>query len=879
MSERTAESPPVDPMAQSLAATEALVVPGNKLRMLSQISNQLAIKGSTTSRAIEAAVDHLAVSIGDACMVAMIDSTGVLLYAAGYRHRNPTRQPFLVELFHSGTGKVGVGAVGRVAATGRPESITQLPNERTSEVLSPMMKAYLHKFGIAAMLAAPILVDSIIVGSLVLVRDRPGQAYSEAEGHVVDDMAKLLGHDIARWQLQTELEASEIRLGTMFDEAAIGMGFADLDGRLFRVNPLFASIAGRSQAELVGFPFIKLTHPQDRHLDKHVVADLTIGGVEEAIFEERYLRPDNSVVWVRVRVSLRAEDGIRTGLSAQIEDITQAKNDDSAPAQAERRYRLLASNTADVVVRITKAGAIEWISPSVRAMLGWDPIRLLGRPVDELIHPDDFDLQPSYLPALGRSQRAGGQIRVKRFNGEYLWVSAISQLVVNDATEPIGTVVSWHNAEVAVNAREELEESEDRFREMAKNASDIVWRADQLGVVEWISPAVVDVLGWTVDELVGTRMQEIVHPDQQSVIGEKFTETDIQDGSARSARVQMRSAAGEFIWMDMTLQAQRDDGGSVNGSVGGLRNVNDEENAREALTQSERQLRLAIDGSPQGMAVIRLDFRFLEVSDVLCQILGRTEEWLLAHSLTDVIHPDDVESDLLDRDAWLAGTSERNIREIRVITASGKPTWVLHAATLLRDDANMPLFYVSHMSEITKARQQLTELTFQAKNDSLTGLGNRQMLIDHLERITQGAPGQPMINALLYCDLDSFKAVNDTLGHAGGDEVLVKIAHRIAAEVRHGDLVTRIGGDEFVIVLANIDDQVLALAIADKLRRIVSRPFEVAGSTVTIGMSIGMCMVSAGDDERYVLHEADAALYQAKRLGKNKVVSFESLHR
>jgi diguanylate cyclase (GGDEF)-like protein len=166
------------------------------------------------------------------------------------------------------------------------------------------------------------------------------------------------------------------------------------------------------------------------------------------------------------------------------------------------------------------------------------------------------------------------------------------------------------------------------------------------------------------------------------------------------------------------------------------------------------------------------------------------------------------------------------------------------------------------------AEQTIRQLSLR---DPLTGLANRRFLHENERRLIAGARRSRTRLAVLVVDLDDFKSVNDRLGHAAGDEVLVTVAERMRQLVREADVIARFGGDEFVIVLQQVEDAAAAREVASRVVESLSRPVPLAdGSTACIGASVGMAICCSGDETMdKLLRKADAALYAAKREGKN----------
>lgn len=237
----------------------------------------------------------------------------------------------------------------------------------------------------------------------------------------------------------------------------------------------------------------------------------------------------------------------------------------------------------------------------------------------------------------------------------------------------------------------------------------------------------------------------------------------------------------------------RDSGGRIIGGVSMATDVTELRATQMALSASERAMRLTFESAPIGMARVDLDRKFVAANESLCRMLRRPLGWLVGRSIADVLHPQDDALDLQVRAEVQAGEREAATSEKRMVRPDGEILWVLHSVALLRDQSGAPLQYLSQFVDITAAHRAREELRFRATHDHLTKLANREEFRERARTMLAGATahGSP---AVLYVDLDDFKAINDSLGHEAGDRVLVTVAQRLVGHVRNHDLVSGSAG-------------------------------------------------------------------------------------
>lgn len=298
--------------------------------------------------------------------------------------------------------------------------------------------------------------------------------------------------------------------------------------------------------------------------------------------------------------------------------------------------------------------------------------------------------------------------------------------------------------------------------------------------------------------------------------------------------------------------------------------------ANEALEANEALFRATFHQAAMGIARIAPDGRFLEVNEKFCRMLGYDAPELLERTLFDLADPGDRDGARAFLKARLTAHYLGPPPEVEKTyrRRDGGPIWVCEALSVVRDAAGLPDFLVAVVQDITARKDLETRLSHDALHDSLTGLPNRVMFQDRCARALESAYRRNGLAAVLYLDLDGFKEVNDSYGHAMGDILLQQVARRLEHCVRaeSEDTVSRFGGDEFGIVLSGLDSLEGCERVARTILDALTRPFDLAdGIQVRISASIGAAIHPRhGQDPDDLVAHADAAMYAAKHSGKNR---------
>jgi diguanylate cyclase (GGDEF)-like protein/PAS domain S-box-containing protein len=276
------------------------------------------------------------------------------------------------------------------------------------------------------------------------------------------------------------------------------------------------------------------------------------------------------------------------------------------------------------------------------------------------------------------------------------------------------------------------------------------------------------------------------------------------------------------------------------------------------VADSEQLFRTMFDCSPIAIALMTEDHEVTRVNEACERLLGRSADELVGHPAEELT-PDDAEN-------------EGDQYEVRFTRPDGSEVWgrvnrTSLAAGVRNGDQRLVL---TQIEDITLLRTMQAQFAHAATHDQLTGLPNRGLVLDRLTEVLGDAEKSKRRVAVLYCDIDHFKEINDTLGHAAGDQLLTEIGRNLASTARHRDIVGRFGGDEFVLVAYPMPSEAKATALADRVMRTVRRPVELCGEPVVASLSIGVALSGPDDTADTLLAAADQALYLAKAGGRGQ---------
>ena len=294
----------------------------------------------------------------------------------------------------------------------------------------------------------------------------------------------------------------------------------------------------------------------------------------------------------------------------------------------------------------------------------------------------------------------------------------------------------------------------------------------------------------------------------------------------------------------------------------------------DALEATQR-FRSSFDNAPIGVAVVSPEGRFLDVNSALCEILGHQRKTLMARTIQSLTPPEDrAEGDLIAQ--MLRSQRRTSQRHKRFLHAEGHAVWISLSLSLVYRGEGAPEHFIVQVEDITDRKLSEDRLQHLADHDGLTGLLNRRRLEQEIAQQIRLAERYRQRRAcLIMLDLDDFKSINDSLGHGAGDELLMAIGDVLRDRVRRSEMVARVGGDEFAILLPQASRE-QAMSVAEAIgQSIRDRVYISAGSELRTTASIGVAAVDPDDTPDRVLLRADQAMYEAKEAGRDAVVLAE----
>jgi diguanylate cyclase (GGDEF)-like protein/PAS domain S-box-containing protein len=537
--------------------------------------------------------------------------------------------------------------------------------------------------------------------------------------------------------------------------------------------------------------------------------------------------------------------------------------------QKDSRLRSAITGAPIVLFSIDKTGICGFIEGNGLDRLNTPPEGVVGRSMEDI-----FGSYPQVLHSFrrafsGESVTAIAEIRLQDEGSLIFEYRLVPER--DEKGRVVGIIGVAHDITERKRAEEALVESQRALETLVANLPGFAYRCrnDRDWTMEYVSEGVRDITGYDPEDFTSGNVfyNDLIHPDDREAVWMQVqAAVVIQDSYRLEYRLVGRDGVEKWIWEQG--QAHFDDNGEIVALEGFINEVSERKRAEQALAESEERYRDLFENARDGIFTYDLNGGLVSTNRRFAEMCGYTLAEMTGVS-ADKLFP------VASHHAAAEGMArifrgESSSFEVDILRKDGQLAPLDIAARIIVDAAGRPVFAQGIARDISERRQAEETIRRLAYHDGLTGLPNRALLEDRLGVSLAQARRENKTLALMFLDLDSFKVVNDTLGHSAGDRLLESVAADLALIIREGDTLARVGGDEFTVLLPAMERIEDATDVAERILECLRRPRTVDGQEFRPTGSIGITTFPAdGLDAATLLRNADTAMYRAKDKGRD----------
>ncbi len=461
-------------------------------------------------------------------------------------------------------------------------------------------------------------------------------------------------------------------------------------------------------------------------------------------------------------------------------------------------------------------------------------------------------------------------------SGSALWrLSRYDLIVLMLGLLVLFLAMVWANGRYRKRLKAQIHAAEERYRLLARATSDVIYDYRFDDQTLWWDESFSDVFGYEPGGLAPSlhEWEARIHRDDQFEVSQSLAR--VIDSERCDWTAEYRFLRHDGSWADVIDRAHivRGQNGKPIRFIGGMLDVSQQSHDRRRL----RLLQRALDSATAGVTISDArepDGPTVFVNHAYTEMTGYTANELLGRNLR-FLQGDDRDQEGRHQVKRLIAEEKEGTVLLRNKSKSGTEIWIELLISPVRDERGGLTHYIGIQNDVSKRIEEETSLTYRATHDALTGLPNRQLLFDRLNQALLESKRFDRDLIVMFADLDNFKLINDSLGHAAGDTYLRAVSDRLVECVRETDTVARVGGDEFVIMLVGQGGTHVGPVI-ERIQRWLTQPIDLDGVQHYASMSIGFARSPAhGDEPDELVKHADVAMYQAKARGKNCVVEYQ----
>jgi diguanylate cyclase (GGDEF)-like protein/PAS domain S-box-containing protein len=677
-------------------------------------------------------------------------------------------------------------------------------------------------------------------------------------------------------QRERNLEQITRRYEVFFRDGHDMVVLLDREGTVHYASPNIFGILGskglalhRREADIWS-----LVHPEDMAKADDAMEQLFSGKSKALNFEMRILSDEPFERWFEVWASNLEDDAALNGILLNAREITARKQDQIELLESERRLRLHFERMPLAVLEWKPDLTVSSWNPAAELMFGYTAHEVVGNVMLQAINAETVSLDPEVVLKTVLTKSGSRVNNTNRHKDGTIITCEWTNTPITNQDGQIISVISV-GRDISEKARNEqtILESREQYRELVSALDGVVWEAIYGQELVFMSERSQELLGYPPD--AWTKMPDFwekrIHPEDFERVMQQVENGVREDRNGIQYDYRFLCSDGRYLWVRDIITISREANGTIR-LRGVMLDVTETKSNELKLEQSEARYALAMRGANDGIWDWDLSNLQMYGSQRSREIMGYCldENVPITQELVEsTIHPDDLERYQAAFMMHIKGETPNISIEFRVRNKDGLYRWVLTRGVGNRDETG----------RVTRLAGSITDLTARgAYYDPLTGLPGRRLLVDRLERVVASHRRDPEKGfSLLFTDLDRFKVINDSLGHAIGDALLLEVSRRIDRSLRPGDIVARWGGDEFVLLLENTTPKE-ARKIAMRLRLLIGEPFKLGELETFTGISIGIVNSRSDPDgtgennageasAADYLRSADTAMYSAKAMG------------
>jgi diguanylate cyclase (GGDEF)-like protein/PAS domain S-box-containing protein len=682
-------------------------------------------------------------------------------------------------------------------------------------------------------------------------------------------------------RLEENLRQSEVKYSTLVEAVGEGYFEVDLAGNLTSFSDAFALNIGYSKEELLGVNYRAFTLPEYVKDVYHTFNQVFRTGEPATNGLYNYARKDGSIAFGEYSVFLKRDhEGNIVGFRGLSRDVTERKRMEEALRQSEEKYRTMLDEMDEGYFETDLAGNFTLVNEANIRHLGYSREELLG--ANYRLYTAKEDIEPVYkafnkVYRTGKPER-GILFKVIRKDGTTGFNETSALPLRNQQGEIIGFRGLARDITEHKQMEEALRRSEERYRTIMDEMDESYFETDLDGNYTFINDAIARTTGYSKEEFLKMDFRPWTHKDDQETVYKAFNSVYRTGQPVRNLLYRTVRKDGTMRFAETSAFPLRNQQGEIIAFRGIGRDVTERKRMEEALRQSEERYRTVLEEMEEWYFETDLAGNLTFFNDTLVRALGHSKEGLTGLNFRALTKLEDADTayDIFNQ-VYQTGEPIKNFPH-QLALPNGSLIYAEFSIFPQQDHEGKVIGFRGVGHDITGRKQIEQQLSHMATHDSLTGLPNRMLFTDRLKMALEQAKRHSQKLAVVMLDLDHFKNVNDSLGHTVGDQLLINMGNRLARLLRQSDTVARMGGDEFMILLPQIEVIDDAAEVAQKILDVFQEPFMLNGHKLSATTSMGVAIYPDDcQDVDNLLKNADIAMYHAKAHGRNNYQLFTNI--